>query len=482
MDPARSDAKFQAEFERILQEAMSSLVPADFSGFVFRASRYSMRAFVVDCNFEGATFTEAAHFASSTFAKSADFMGSIFIGRADFAFATFSNSLNFGEAQFNDTAMFGGASFKGDADFELANFSRGAYFQDAEFNGGAIFDRAEFHRRSTFSFATMSGAASFKDVRFRHDFTKETGLDFSDVKILHPEQVEFYKADLGQVLFYNTDVSGVNFTLVSWRDRGRIESYLQRRRLFPLRRLLSLRGRSAWNRRWELLARIAGRRSPRLCVFEEVADTTDLWRLRNRRHAYDTRDYGLIAETYQQLKRNYDAKGDYWTAGHFHFGEMEMRRMETRWRFRPLRWLSRHLSLVALYKYASAYGESYTLPLIWLAAVLTVFGLLYPLVGFYPITGLELNAPGLACVRECSLNYWNYGAFFSAHPAEAPSGWPGILMHSLMTSVSVAGFQRELRYTPSYPWGRLLALLELLITTSLGGLFALAIRRQFKRA
>jgi hypothetical protein len=51
-----------------------------------------------------------------------------------------------------------------------------------------------------------------------------------------------------------------------------------------------------------------------------------------------------------------------------------------------------------------------------------------------------------------------------------------------MTSLSVAGFQRELRYLPGYPWGRLLALVEVLLTTTLSGLFALAIRRQFKRS
>jgi hypothetical protein len=51
-----------------------------------------------------------------------------------------------------------------------------------------------------------------------------------------------------------------------------------------------------------------------------------------------------------------------------------------------------------------------------------------------------------------------------------------------MTALSVAGFQKELRYSPVYPWGRALALLELLLTTTLGGLFLLAIRRQYKRS
>jgi hypothetical protein len=36
-----------------------------------------------------------------------------------------------------------------------------------------------------------------------------------------------------------------------------------------------------------------------------------------------------------------------------------------------------------------------------------------------------------------------------------------------MTSLDVAAFQRDLAYEPSYPWGRLLALFELLLTSTL---------------
>jgi hypothetical protein len=131
----------------------------------------------------------------------------------------------------------------------------------------------------------------------------------------------------------------------------------------------------------------------------------------------DERNYGLIAEIYQQLKRNYDAKGDYLTAGHWHYGEMEMKRLHSRWRWRPLRWLSQHSSLVALYKYASAYGESYTLPLIWLCVVLVGFAFLYPVLGTYPTTGMALNPEGTVYAKDSAqnfLNYWNYAAFFGA--------------------------------------------------------------------
>ena len=33
-------------------------------------------------------------------------------------------------------------------------------------------------------------------------------------------------------------------------------------------------------------------------------------------------NYSLIAELYRQLKKNYDDRRDYWTAGDFHYGEM----------------------------------------------------------------------------------------------------------------------------------------------------------------
>jgi hypothetical protein len=53
--------------------------------------------------------------------------------------------------------------------------------------------------------------------------------------------------------------------------------------------------------------------------------------------------------------------------------------------------------------------------------------------------------------------------------------------HSGMTSLYVAAFQKDLTYQPSYPSGRLLAVAELLLTSTLGALFLLAVRRQFKR-
>ena len=47
--------------------------------------------------------------------------------------------------------------------------------------------------------------------------------------------------------------------------------------------------------------------------------------------------------------------------------------------------------------------------------------------------------------------------------------------------MDTATFQHNPEYTPSYPWGRVLAIIETLVTSTLSGLFLLAIRRQFRR-
>ena len=78
------------------------------------------------------------------------------------------------------------------------------------------------------------------------------------------------------------------------------------------------------------------------------------------------------------------------------------------------------------------------------------------------------------------LTYW---CPLPANP-DPPSIWRGrahLLGQGAMTSLYVAAFQKDLTYQPSYPWGRLLALIEVLLTSTLVALFLLAVRRQLKR-
>jgi hypothetical protein len=52
---------------------------------------------------------------------------------------------------------------------------------------------------------------------------------------------------------------------------------------------------------------------------------------------------------------------------------------------------------------------------------------------------------------------------------------------SAITSVDAATFQKSAEYAPAYPCGRVLAIFETLLTSTLFALFLLAIRRQFRR-
>ncbi len=449
-DPFKSEEEFRLEFERILEDANQANTVADFERFVFLAVNYPERVFISPCNFSGATFTQDADFRGATFTQAANFSSATFTQAAEFYGARFTQNADFSFATFTQDANFSGARFTQAAKFDYATFTQDAYFRFATFTQDADFSYATFIRSANFRSAKILGAGIFREAEFRQDIEAKAGLVFSRVRIENPERVEFYHTDLGQALFVNTDVSKFDFTLVKWRERG------QQRGI----------------RRGALLRWISRQHSSRLCLFEEDVALEEAPPLRPLEGSPDERNYQLIAETYQQLKRNFDAKGDYWTAGHWHYGEMEMQRLHCDWTPRWARWLKQNLSLVALYKYTSAYGESYTLPLMWLAGVLAFFAMVYPAVG------LEIHMHDVDKV----LRYSNYAEFFRVNPGEHPGGFWGVLLHGAMASLSVAGFQRELRYAPSYPWGRLLALLELLLTTTMGALFALAIRRQFKRS
>jgi uncharacterized protein YjbI with pentapeptide repeats len=431
----KDQAAFQREFERILDEAGAGL--ADFTKFVFPSANYERRRFQAYCVFSGATFKGEANFREAVFEQDVSFNNSTFEQEASFWSAVFSRDACF-NARFLKAAGFSGAAFGRDADFSFSTFTEGAVFNEAAFGQVARFSRA-----------TFLGAVEFRETRFREDEGLHPSLVLSLAEFSRPEMVVFYKTHLGRALLHNCDVSELNFSSVEWRRRKK-------------------------NGKW--------------MVFEEevALDDTAAAALRPGDGNSDGRDYGLIAELYQQLKKNYDERKDYWTAGDFHYGEMEMKRLHSGRSSRLTCWLYSNLGLVAWYKYASQYGESYIRPFVWLLAVLLVFTLLFPWAGLdrsentsHSASPAPQQVPAPAATSE--LSYIRFHDFVHAYPGRkwvAPEAFFG---NSLMTALSVAGFQKELKYEPSYPWGRALALLELLLTSALIALFLLAVRRQFKR-
>ena len=497
----KDDAAFQREFERILDEAETASATgrylttyADFTGFVFPSANYAGRKFKAHCVFTNSTFTQAADFSHANFEHEAEFYdvrftqqanfgGTVFEDKANFLDAIFSFEADFQTARFKDDAYFYGAKFMKDVNFRGTKFTRRALFVSAEFLQDADFGRSGerndedrkncvFAGPAEFGDARFAGTVGFRRTEFRYlldgnrdplytfsDRDGPAGADFSGVKFEKPEEVTFYQTRLDRALFHNCDVSRVRFSDVSWRKRASGRSMVFDEAISPQNAIVSFGG---------ALKPTSGDNNNPL-------------------------NYRLIAELYQRLKRNYDEQKDYWTAGDFHYGEMEMKRLygapRTGWFGRyldwPLRLLHKYFGLIAWYKYCSQYGESYMRPFFLLLIVLAVFTLLFPLAGLIrndtprsAVSGWQ-QAPPLTAVSE--LSYRHFDDFVRAYPGRDWIGPAAFFGNSLMTVLSVAGFQKELKYEPGYPWGRALALLELLLTSTLVGLFLLAVRRQFKR-
>jgi hypothetical protein len=243
-------------------------------------------------------------------------------------------------------------------------------------------------------------------------------------------------------------------------------------------------------------------------AFEEEVD---LWHpyaeaLKPADDSPDERNRVLIAELYQQLKKNYDDRRDYWTAGDFHYGEMEMKRLSSGRENPLLRWFKAHLGLVAWYKYASEYGESYVRPAWILGLVLLAFGLLYPIAGLryesaresLPVVGAPAEpvdaytyARGMLsrqdlinAARRSEVIVLTYRHPIRSAEQGDMENWRArlhLVGHSLLGAILVPLFQRDLVYEPAYPWGRVLEVLEMTLTSTLFALFLLAVRRQFRR-
>lgn len=518
-DPQKSDTAFQQEFERTLAAPDGGV--ANFSEFMFPSASYAKRRFSRRCifnravfagsaDFSGVVFCEGAIFSEATFLQQANFLGSVFTKEGVFAWATFARGASFFAvkfieearfhwARFGQAAIFSGTAFGGDARFNSAVFLGDVFFNVIRPTApsGATnarhspirfpFIATAFEKRADFREATFDGRAEFRQTRFREDASGEPGIMLSSARFDKPRLVIFYDVYLGQALFHNCDVSEFQFTKVRWRERPN------------------------------------GKRM----VFEEHkslrVDQVDTVALLSGGSGPVELNYGLIAELYQQLKKNYDDRKDYWTAGDFHYGEMEMKRLATPNPNRVSRWIGakiktwlarenpgglarrakskgysessfhalrqkwhRRMGLAAWYKRASEYGESYGRPLLWLGGTLVLFMFLFPVSGLRPAANPTPEPAPIWQVHPAKtqapvLSYSNSVRYGTIEPSgRGVSPW-SLLGHSLMTTIGVAAFQRGLAYEPCYPWGKLLATVETILTSTLIALFLLAVRRQFRR-
>ncbi len=449
---------------------------ADFGATTFSdAAKFRGAKFRGAANFRGATFSGAASFGLATFSGAADFGSATFTGDAYLFSATFTGAADFSSATFTGAANFSDATFTGAADFRSATFTEAADFNFATFIGAAAFDSAKFHKTAVFHSATFHQAARFVRTKFRTDATLEAGPYFHWTQFEKPEKALFSEVDLGRALFYRAEVAKLRFHNVTWRQHG---------------------------------SDSGGSKRTRVHLFEEDVDIQQHYEegdlaedategLRQDSGDASERNYRVIADLYQQLKKNYEDRRDYATAGDFHYGEMEMRRLDSPHKHKLLRWFDRNAGPTALYKYASSYGESFAKPALWLGAILLAFAVLYTLTGMtYDAEkdrGAQVQsmaqrvsaAPGVPPVasRRVVEVSWRNPAVFPPQNTPAAYGWARLVLfgHGLMTALYVAAFQKDLVFEPSYPLGRIVALVELALTSTFIALFLLAVRRRFQR-
>jgi hypothetical protein len=482
LDPNKDNESFQKEFERTLKDAGEGW--ADFTGFVFPASNYSGgedpwqakgREFLASCcfnnttflrnaNFFKAKFVGDAHFCSVRFSQNANFAGALFgkdalfgnttfgfqspndpvlgnkgSGQSDFAGATFARLASFRHTIFAKNVAFAKATFIQNADFALADFYGNASFGAATFTKDADFTSSRFAQDADFTSAKFYGAARWEILSLGTRWAPPL-MSFVDAKFMHPEAAIFFNTCLERALFHKCDVSKIRFSTVQWHRRPRNGMQM---------------------------------------IFDEVtsvdpsAPETHQRLLKPPFGDPNRRNYLGIAETYQQLKHNYDSKAEYWTAGDFHYGEMEMKRLHSKSRNKWLRRLHSYIGLIAWYKYASEYGQSFVLPAVWFLALLLVF------TSIYPLPRIGLDKPGSA-EKVTPLSYLD-PAGPGDNQAQVWKNRAILVGHSFMTALSVAAFDKEPVYKPHYPLGRLLVFAQVSLTSTVIALFLLALRRQFRR-
>jgi len=423
---------------------------AHFRSAIIKQAGFDRAVFALDANFQSAILELEGRFSETTFHQNADFNGASFAGKAifggacflraaDFTFATFTEGANFVQATFSHGAVFRSAAFNQKADFCEAAFAESAFFNDAIFKLTARFLKASFQGTASWRGSRFFDKAEFRQTDFNPQVDGHESAYFSLAMFDKPSGVVFDEVDLSRVFFHDCDVSQVWFTSsVRWATRGD--------------------GRG-------------------LAVYEETIPLRE-YRARELNRS-GNRDYGAVAQIYQQLKKNYDSRLDYWTANQFHFAEMEMKRLAApeegrllglRGWFYHRGWGDPRMILLALYRYASDYGNSYWKPMFWLFATVILFGALLPLPG----VGLNRQGTGHS---ETYTSEWRVGDHAK------PNIWAEIRLvgKGAITSADTSTFQKAPEYAPAYPWGRVLAIFETLLTSTLFALLLLAIRRQFRR-
>lgn len=430
---------------------------ADFSGadfkeqVTFRGAQFFGESFFINANFGASADFSEAHFNANVTFRRTDFSSHVFFtktlfdAQVDFEQATLSSfavfddatiggDANFSETKFNDTvrlcgvklgkaadfhnalfkksidlsrgtveyANFRGARFEGECDFSSLTLGKGSFNQDTKVNSKITFEYAEL------------GRSVFSRVRLPQD----TSFKWASV-----EEIEFYDCNLEQALFVNArGLRTCRFNNVQWATADALPQKVFKNK-----------------NRWVLADEIVLRGESRT-------------------------EEGLheVERAYRQLKANFEDDKNFPDAGHFHYGEMEMKRLS---KSGPLR--RSFGSLIGWYWLLSGYGESSQRAFFWCVAVIFCSALLLAGGGFvekaaFGNTGNEQIRIGFHLAKGLAYN--------------ARTFWHGLIFSFKVAFLRTDGFSQSLS---------LLTNIGVFFETLMGpltiALLGLALQRTFKR-
>jgi uncharacterized protein YjbI with pentapeptide repeats len=408
----------------------------NFQHFVFpyHVDFFKKTTFTEWARFFYATFTHGADFSRARFMKGADFSHATLTGYAKFVSTTFTKNTKFSDATFTGWADFRQAAFDNQTSFARATFSEeGVCFNDAEFRARAIFSNAKFVAEASFAGAifntggefygaTFSEPAEFFRARFlgRTLFVSkkeegrtipifaETEVSFRQVDIAPLDALIFRDADLQKCQFLGTDLRKAEFTNVKWPET------------------ICKKWPKFIRARWPQMV-------SRFAVYDEI-EVEQKGEAENRSH---------VEQLYRQLKQNYEDRRDYERARHFHIGEKETRRKNSRGGLRIL---------LTAYRWVSGYGESCLLPLIWVVILLAG--------------------------TTAAYLYWN---LLGSNPHITPVPDSASIKEVGLYSLRVMTLLKPSDFVPSGFGGNFVNWIQSIFGPLLFGLFALALRQRLKR-
>lgn len=265
-------------------------------------------------------------FKTREFSKPVNFENAIFMGEANFHKAIF-NFANFSMVIFKELVDFRGATFWGEANFSWATFEKEANFYKTTFIKEANFLRVKIYGWMSFREinppADVNNQLLFKAIFNFPEISPKAVLVLRDLSLAH-------------ISFEGSDLRRIEFQHVKWHH------YRSRQTIYD-----------------EILLRESEKKYP---------------------SASCTNYYGEVERLYRNLKINYENQGDFKNSGDFHYGEMEMHRRASKWRWFPFYWNN-------LYRVLSGYGERPIWALGWLAAFFMIFTC------FLAWAGLEIIDP-----------------------------------------------------------------------------------------